>query len=327
MSTTRVSNHLRRLADRLFDDPAERERFIDALVAPREYDRAVLWTRSRPEKFPFSPKTPFPWQPEFVDRAPAEERPGLDPLHEHGFYYCLDFSSVFAAMALSAVELKSNTVLDLCAAPGGKSIFAWRMLQPHMFVANEVIGKRTGVLIANLRRCGVAPACVVSRDSSRLAEIWPAAAEVVIVDAPCSGQSLLARGKESPGCFHPATINMNSNRQKRILANAAKLVSPGGWLAYMTCTYSEKENEDVLRWLEKKFPHLAPQPVAALAGRESRLADFPCYRLWPQDGEGAGAFTSILRNTDEQTSSGEIDLDLVNVLWECSGSKRETASE
>jgi 16S rRNA C967 or C1407 C5-methylase (RsmB/RsmF family) len=287
----------------------------------------VLWTRPRPQKIPFSRKTPFSWQPEFVDRAPAEERPGLDPLHEQGFYYCLDFSSVFAAMALAVVEPKPHTVLDLCAAPGGKSIFAWRMLEPHMLIANEVIGKRTGVLIANLERCGVATACVVSRDSSRLAELWRGAADLVIVDAPCSGQSLLARGKDSPGCFHPATINMNSNRQKRILANAAALVAPDGWLAYMTCTYSAKENEDVLRWLVKKFPQFVPQSVAALTGRESRLAEFPCYRLWPQDGEGAGAFTSILRNTDRETSPRELDLGLVHALWRSRDSARETASE
>jgi 16S rRNA C967 or C1407 C5-methylase (RsmB/RsmF family) len=154
---------------------------------------------------------------------------------------------------------------------------------------------------------------------------------MVIVDAPCSGQSLLARGKESPGCFHPATINMNSNRQKRIVANAAKLVAPGGCLAYMTCTYSEKENEDVVRWLHKRFPQLTPQSVAALAGRESKLAEFPCYRLWPHE-EGAGAFAAILRNSDEQGPRREIELDAAPAVWRSEKwdrepSDRETASE
>jgi 16S rRNA C967 or C1407 C5-methylase (RsmB/RsmF family) len=222
---------------------------------------------------------------------------------------------VFAATAFSAISANPHVLIDVCAAPGGKSVFAWRGLQPQLLIANEVIGKRTGVLIANLQRCSVAPACVISRDSSILAEAWPNAADVVVVDAPCSGQSLLARGKESPGCFHPATINMNSNRQKRILANAAALVAPGGWLTYMTCTFSEKENEDILRWLLKRFPRFAPQPVPLLAGRESPLADFPCYRLWPHEGEGAGAFTAILRNTDASSEAEEIDLDAVHVLW------------
>jgi 16S rRNA C967 or C1407 C5-methylase (RsmB/RsmF family) len=320
--STPVSNHLRRLASQLFDDPAERERFMDALLAPREYDRAVLWARPRPAQVPFSRKTPFAWQPDFVDRAPAEDRPGLDPLHVQGYYYCLDFSSVFAATVLGAAEPNPQVLIDVCAAPGGKSVFAWRMLQPQMLVANEVIGKRTGVLIANLKRCGAAPACVTSRDSAVLVELWPASADVVIVDAPCSGQSLLARGKDSPGCFHPATINMNSNRQKRILANAAKLVAPGGWLAYMTCTYSEKENEDVLRWLIKRFPQFVPQPAAPLQGNESVRADFPCYRLWPHTGEGAGGFTAILKNTDDALSAGTIDVDAAHVVWRSAPRRR-----
>jgi 16S rRNA C967 or C1407 C5-methylase (RsmB/RsmF family) len=312
---TRVSNHLRRLASQLFADAVERERFFEALLAPQEYDRAVLWTKPRPANLPFSRKEPFPWQPEFVDRAAAEERPGLAPLHEQGFYYCLDFSSVFAAMVLAAATPQPNLLIDVCAAPGGKSVFAWRLLHPALLIANEVIKKRTGVLIANLGRCGVAPAQVVSHDSSYLAECLPSAAEAAIVDAPCSGQSLLARGKESPGCFHPATINMNSNRQKRILANAAALVAPGGVLAYMTCTYSEKENEDVLRWLFRRFPHFRPQAVSPLAGYESALADFPCYRLWPQKGEGAGAFTSLLRNEDDGQDASTPDLSRMKTLW------------
>jgi 16S rRNA C967 or C1407 C5-methylase (RsmB/RsmF family) len=311
----RVSNHLRRLATQLFDDAVEQELFIDSLIEPRDYDRAVLWTRPRPESLPFSPMAPLAWQPEFVDRAPANERPGQAALHEEGFYYCLDFSSVFAAMVLSSAPQSPAAMIDLCAAPGGKSVFAWRMLRPQLLVANEVIKKRTGVLIANLERCGVTPAAVVSRDSSALAEIWPGAADVVIVDAPCSGQSLLARGKESPGCFHPATINMNSNRQKRILANAAALSAPGGFLAYITCTFSQKENEDVLRWFLKKFPHFAPREVPALAGHESRLAEFPCYRLWPHHGVAAGAFTSLLQNQNAEGRRASLDFDSLKSLW------------
>ncbi len=310
----KVSNHLRRLATQLFSTTEEQEAFIGALMAPRDYDRAVLWACRRPDEAPFTRLSPFAWQPDFVDRAPADERPGQDPLHHAGAYYCLDLSSVFAAQALSAVAPRPANVLDVCAAPGGKAIFAWRALQPDRLIANEVIGKRTGVLISNLKRCTVGPASVISRDSSHLAAAWPNAAEVVLVDAPCSGQSLLARGKESPGCFHPTTLNMNSNRQKRILANAAAVVAPGGHLAYMTCTYSEKENEDVLRWFLKRFPRFTPQPVAALHGHESRRVDFPCYRLWPQNGQGAGAFTSLLRNEVDHPL-GTIDLNDALVLW------------
>jgi 16S rRNA C967 or C1407 C5-methylase (RsmB/RsmF family) len=148
-----------------------------------------------------------------------------------------------------------------------------------------------------------------------LAAAWEDLGDVVIVDAPCSGQSLLGRGKESPGCFHPATINMNSNRQKRILANSAAVVSPGGYLAYLTCTYSMKENEEVVRWFLKKFPMFAPQKVDALAGHESCYCEFPCYRLWPHDGEGAGGFAAILKNHDTANCQG-VNRGDVQVLWQ-----------
>jgi 16S rRNA C967 or C1407 C5-methylase (RsmB/RsmF family) len=121
---------------------------------------------------------------------------------------------------------------------------------------------------------------------------------VVIVDAPCSGQSLLAKGAKAPGCFHPVTINKNANRQKRILANAAQLVAPQGYLAYMTCTYSVEENEQVIEWLLERFPRLRPVVIPHLATHQSSLSSLPCYRLWPQTGLGAGAFTILLQNTE-----------------------------
>ncbi|MEG5173865.1 hypothetical protein [Microcoleus sp. B3-D7] len=77
----------------------------------------------------------------------------------------------------------------------------------------------------------------------------PQTANLVIVDAPCTGQSLLAKGDKAPGCFHHVTINSNANRQKRIFANSAKIVAPQGYLVYMTCTYSTAENEQVSEWL------------------------------------------------------------------------------
>lgn len=107
-------------------------------------------------------------------------------------------------------------------------------------MSNEVIGKRTGMLISNLKRCHISPCVALSKDSSILAQLIPNSSNVVIVDAPCTGQSLLAKGGKAPGCFHPTAINKSANRQKRIIANSAQLVAPQGYLAYMTCTYSLK---------------------------------------------------------------------------------------
>jgi 16S rRNA C967 or C1407 C5-methylase (RsmB/RsmF family) len=309
-----LPNTARKLADGLFAEAASREAFLHALAEPRDYSPALVWLRERPESLPFRIDPPYDWQPLFVDRVSPDQRPGQHPLHETGPYYCLDLSSVFAAGVLRAAPAEQPLITDVCASPGGKSIFAWRMFGPGMLVANEVIGKRSAALISNLRRCGIHPAVVTSMDSSRLAEACPGTASLVIVDAPCSGQSLVARGKKSPGCFHPATINMNANRQRRILAQAAKLVAPAGHLVYITCTYSLKENENNILWLMRIRPELRPVEVSALAQFQSHLADVPCYRLWPQDGIGAGGFAAMLQNGEGGVGQ-RLRLDALRVVW------------
>lgn len=263
-----------------------------------------MWLCERPQELPFATVPGPPWLPDFVDLAAPGERPGQHPLHESGAYYCLDISSVFAASVLTAVPAVPEIVFDVCASPGGKSLFAWRCLRPRFLVANEVIGKRTAQLVGNLKRCGVHPAMVTNADTAVLAHVCPGSADIVIVDAPCSGQSLIAKGHENPGCFHPATINLNANRQRRILANAAAIVAPGGSLAYITCTYAEKENEANLRWLLRQFPDFSAVAVPALEPHRSPLAEPPCYRLWPQEGIGAGAFAALLRKNGEGTRGG-----------------------
>jgi 16S rRNA C967 or C1407 C5-methylase (RsmB/RsmF family) len=179
-------------------------------------------------------------------------------------------------------------------------------------ICNEVIGKRLGMLISNLKRCQISPVAVLNQDPSRLAAQFPRSLPLILVDAPCSGQSLLAKGGKAPGCFHPVTINRNANRQKRILANAAQMLAPGGYLLYTTCTYAVEENERVGEWLWKQFPNLQPCTVPALAEYQSHLASYPCYRLWPQSGLGAGAITLLLQHTETAVSSpgSELNPDL-----------------
>lgn len=307
-----------KLARQLFAEAAARESFLAALANPQPYRPALVWVQPRPAAVPFSVEAPHAWQPAFVDRLAADQRPGQHPWHEAGYYYCLDLSSVFTAVVFLAAAARPPLVLDLCAAPGGKSLVAWQALQPQRLLCNEVIKKRTAALIANLQRCRVAPAAVVSMDSSRLAQALPQSASLVIVDAPCSGQSLRVRGKPAPGCFHPATINLNANRQRRILANAAQLVAPGGYLAYSTCTYALKENEDNLQWLVRLRPELVPQEVPALRPFQSHLSDLPCYRLWPQQGIAAGGFAALCRNTQDGPP-GRYDRRPLRTVWTSDG--------
>jgi 16S rRNA C967 or C1407 C5-methylase (RsmB/RsmF family) len=308
------SNLLLKVSRRLFANLDEQEKFIEALINPQPFPSSILWCQEKPEISPFAVQKPTYWQPQFIDRLDLGEKPGQHSLHEKGYFYCLDFSSVFAATTLLAIPQSVDLVFDMCAAPGGKSIFAWKALQPDLIISNEVIGKRLGMLISNLKRCHIIPSAVVNRDSSIFAEMIPSSSNLVIVDAPCTGQSLLAKGEKAPGCFHPTAINKSANRQKRIIANSAKLVSPQGYLAYMTCTYSPEENEQVCEWFLERFPHFQAMEISNLAKYQSHLTTMPCYRMFPQDRLGAGAFTALFKNTHEGESK-EINLDAISSLY------------
>ncbi len=292
-----ASRLLVKLSQRLFRDETERAAFCDRLTHPQPLHPCILWCQPPSEPSPFEIEPPLPWQPNWCDRLVFGQQPSKHSLHDQGAFYCLDFSSIFAVSILLTIPTPVNLVVDVCAAPGGKSIFAWRALQPDLLISNEVIGKRIGALLSNLKRCQIQPACITNLDSQVLAENIPQTAQVVLVDAPCTGQSLLAKGGKAPGCFHPVTINNNANRQKRILANSAQLVAGQGYLAYMTCTYSPEENEQVAEWFLTRFPQFQPVAVPHLQIYQSHLTDLPCYRLFPQSGLGAGAFTILLQNT------------------------------
>lgn len=304
------SNLLIKLSRRLFTDPSSQEQFITALTQPQTFHPSILWCREKPDELPFLGERPTNWQPDFIDRLALDTKPGQSPLHNQGFYYCLDFSSVFAASILLAIPSPVKVVFDMCAAPGGKGIFAWRLFQPELLISNEVIGKRLGMLISNLKRCQIQPSVVVNRDSSVLAENFAQTSDLVIVDAPCTGQSLLAKGEKAVGCFHPANINQCANRQKRIIANSAKIVAPQGYLAYMTCTYSPEENEEVCQWLMKKFPHFQAIEIEHLRDYRSHLTNLPCYRIFPQDKLGTGAFTALFKNT-ETGNKNQLDSEIL----------------
>jgi 16S rRNA C967 or C1407 C5-methylase (RsmB/RsmF family) len=289
------SKLLLKLSQRLFAHTDDQAQFVEALTHPKLFHPCILWTRSKPAEAPFQTEPPLLWQPDFVDRLAYSEKPGRHPLHAEGFFYCLDFSSVFAISPVLTLSRSIRQVIDVCASPGGKSLFAWTALQPSQLICNEAIGKRMGALKSNLNRCGV-EAIAHSLDPSVLAERYPQTADLVLVDAPCTGQSLLAKGGKAPGCFHPVSINKNANRQKRILANSAQLVAPQGYLAYMTCAYSPEENEQVSEWFIQKFPQFQPLEVPHLQEWRSPLTSLPCYRIFPQSGLGAGAFTILFQS-------------------------------
>jgi 16S rRNA C967 or C1407 C5-methylase (RsmB/RsmF family) len=299
-----VSRNIQKVADRLFQDLAEREAFLAALTQGAS-QRSISWLIDESQRIgcEFGSLPKAEWVPAFVDVVDPEKRPGNSEAHERGDFYCLDLSSVFACTPLQLVPHNPDLLVDVCAAPGGKGIVGWRTLKPRVILANEVIRKRTAQLISNYKRCSIQPAAVGSSDPKFLAESIPDTADVVIVDAPCSGQSLVAKDLAAPGAFHPATISANAQRQRRILANSSVVVGAGGHLLYSTCTFSPEENEETLEWFLRRFSSFQAVEIPTLNAHRSRLSEIPCYRLLPHEGFGAGAFCALLKREGEKSSS------------------------
>ena len=312
------SKNIERVVCRVLSDETEREALVSAIEQGSHGMSAVAWLRSEPTTGVYKHHAERPeWLPTWIDVVAESERPGRMPEHDAGEMYVLDLSSTFALAPLATLQSTHQAsvqcILDVCAAPGGKGILAWRYCKPQLIIANEVIRKRTAQLIANYQRCAIDPAMVCSCDPGLLATLIPNKADLVIVDAPCSGQSLVLKGMAAPGAFHPATIAMNERRQRRILANSAVTVRSGGFLLYATCTFSREENEDNVEWLLKKFPEFSAVEVPTLKPYQSTLHDLPTYRLFPFQGFGAGAFVALLRRVGEAQHVREAELTAKNV--------------
>lgn len=301
-------------AIQLFRDEEERGQFVQALTEGVAREQALILLEDRPEIKAFPKMQPVDWQPDFVVRIRDSYRPGRHPLHDKGAYYVLDFSSVFSASVMLAISTPPKRILDLCASPGGKSIFAWRLFHPELLACNETIRKRCGNLIANLRRCHIENSIVWSADPSVYAKKFPESFDLVLVDAPCSGQSLLAKGEPNPGCFAPNMIDMNVGRQRRITGNAVMCLRPGGHMFYSTCTFAIKENERIIEWLLKEYDDLEAVEIPHLSAFRSKYSEVPCYRLFPHYGLGAGAFAALIRRRGEPPAHYP-SLDELTGLW------------
>ncbi len=294
-----LSNLLLKIAKELFPDRTERDAFVSALVHPQPCESYLLWCQAKQGNFEV--RSPLVWQPEFVDRLAPGQQPEKHPLFKQGAYYPIDFNALFAVSALLSLGDRPELVLDLCAAPGGKSIFAWQLLQPKFLLANARLQQQSPLLLKHLRRCGITPAALMSVDVEILAEVIPEIATLVIVDAPSTTQSLLAKGRLNPGCFHPVSITKYARLQRRLIINAARLVAPQGYLLYTTNTYSLEENERVLEWFLDRVPHFVACEVPHLNGHESPFTAIPSYRLFPHhtlpdDVWGVGNFTALFQN-------------------------------
>jgi len=219
---------------------------------------------------PFS-FAPVPWCSSGFYYDAAEEmkrglRPGKHPLHEAGLYYIQEPSAMAVAEAVRPLIEGSERplrVLDLCAAPGGKSSQLAAMMKGRGFlVSNEIHPARAKILSQNMERMGLTGGMVTNHAPEELSARFPQCFDVILVDAPCSGEGMFRKDEDTIAQWSRDNVEMCARRQKDILTEAAKMLAPGGTLVYSTCTFAPAENEAAVLWMIRSFSGWEAEPVS-----------------------------------------------------------------
>jgi len=260
-------------------------------------------------------RTPIPWV-EGAFYTEEEDKPGKHPHYHAGLYYIQEPSAMVPAELLGVKP--GHKVLDLCAAPGGKTTqLAAKLQGSGCLVTNDNAAERTKALVKNVELAGVANAIVLNEEPSGIAAVFGAFFDRVLVDAPCSGEGMFRKDESMAGQWEKHAVEKCALMQHDIMAEAAKLVAPGGRLLYSTCTFSPRENEGTIARFIADFPEftvvqpeLKPEwgftagrpdwlneDEAALLNAEQRESLARTVRIWPHLSRGEGHFAALLERS------------------------------
>ena len=246
------------------------------------------------------------------------DHPGRTPLHEAGAFYIQEPSAMSAVALLDPKP--GDYVLDLCAAPGGKSTqIAGRLLGQGLLVSNEIVKNRAGILSQNIERMGVTNAIVVNETPYGLAEHFRDYFDKILVDAPCSGEGMFRKNDTAIGEWSLDNVSLCADRQDDILECAASMLKTGGKLMYSTCTFAPGEDEGtILRFIMRhpefhvvpialtggmangNFAFVAEQDYAQNASDSQREQIGNTVRLWPHKVVGEGHFMALLQKGEDR---------------------------
>lgn len=210
---------------------------------------------------------------------------GKHPYHMAGLFYFQEPSAMIAAEEADIQE--GEYVLDLCAAPGGKSTHAAAKLNGKgLLVSNEIIPKRAKILLENIERMGITNAIVTNESPEKLAKKYPSFFDKIIVDAPCSGEGMFRKEEKAITDWSEEHVHSCAQRQKNILDSAVLMLKKNGILVYSTCTFSLEENEENIRYLVEK--HNMTVCVDEKGNKKIR-------RIYPHREKGEGHFAAALK--------------------------------
>ena len=231
----------------------------------------------------------------YIDK---EKINGSHPYHASGLIYFQEPSAMCAAEVIPI----GARMLDLCAAPGGKTTqLAARMGNEGLLISNEIIQKRASVLSENVERMGLKNTIVTNEAPSRLAERFPNFFDGIVVDAPCSGEGMFRKEPQAAQAWSVEHTLSCATRQKNIIDDAYKMLKPGGYIMYSTCTFSIDENERVVEHMAERYGmEICDIPELAMLapGIGGYVGTEKCRRIFPHIHKGEGHFAALLQKPD-----------------------------
>ena len=231
----------------------------------------------------------IPWT-EYGYYLPFESNAGATVFHEAGAFYLQEPAAMLPAEVMNVAP--GEIILDLCAAPGGKSTqMAQKLHGKGLIVCNEPVPKRASVLSRNLERMGITNSLVINSMPERIPSTWNGIFDGVLADVPCSGEGMFRRDPQTRTEWSPEQAAGCAERQKHILNDAARFVRPGGRIVYSTCTYNPEENEKNIEWFLKTHDDFETEPFS-IKGAEGLDGMLLCL---PHRMKGEGQFVAKLR--------------------------------
>ena len=238
-------------------------------------------------------------QAPFAKDGYVGEISGKSILHQAGYVYSQEISAMIVASVADVQP--GQRVLDLCAAPGGKSTqLAASLANQGLLVANEIYPKRAKILAENLERWGAQNTVVTNHAPVELVDFFPQFFDTIVIDAPCSGEGMFRKDEEAIQQWQEDTPEMCATRQKEILDAAVRMLKKGGILVYSTCTFAPEENEEMVSFLVENYPfEIVPLSIEGTSPGRSEWGSVPhledTVRIWPHLNEGEGHFVAKLR--------------------------------
>ncbi len=246
---------------------------------------------------------PVPWAENGFYYDGQNCRPGKHPFHEAGVYYIQEPSAMVPGALLEAKP--GEYILDLCAAPGGKTTqIASSMKQEGLLISNEIHPARAKILAENVERMGIQNAIVTNESPERLAKHFPLFFDRIMVDAPCSGEGMFRKNEDACTEWSPENVALCAERQAHILDCAASMLVPGGHIVYSTCTFSPEENEGSIQAFLERHPNFQIEeaslhPLLSHGHPEwvgsDNAALTHSIRIWPHKVDGEGHFACVLK--------------------------------